>query len=124
MGIAVAIVVFLVLAVIAWLVFSGVATNRAAKEAARQEPGDPRVETLEYRVPDGQDPTVLVAALQQAGYTAALDDVRAEKHLVISCPGGREHDRDRIRTVIDGADRTSIEGPEIRAGRVAFEDEK
>ena len=124
MGIAVAIVVFLILAVIAWLVYSGVATNKAAKKASHQEPGDPRVETLEYRVPDGQDPAVLMAALEQRGYTAALDDVHAAKHLVIACPNGREQDRASIRTVIDEADRTSLEGPELTHNKVAFEDEK
>ncbi|HEX2175443.1 MAG TPA: hypothetical protein VHG70_06000 [Nocardioidaceae bacterium] len=124
MGIAVAIAVFLVLAVIAWLVYSGVATNKAAKKASDQEPGDPRVETLEYHVPDGQDPTVVMSALEQQGYTTALDEVRAEKHLVIACPHGREQDRARIRTVIDEADQTSIEGPDVGLGKVVFEDEK
>lgn len=126
MGIAVAILVFLLLAVVAWLVFSGVAAGKAGKEAAqrRDSPEDPGVETLRYRIPDAQDPAVLITALDRAGYTASLDDERAEKHLVVACPAGRDRERARVRALIGDADETSLEGPEFQTGKVAFEDEK
>jgi hypothetical protein len=62
--------------------------------------------------------------LDRAGYTADLDDVAGEKHLVVACPAGRERERARVRSVLGENDTTSIEGPEFNPGMVTFEDEK
>src|SRR5918995_1338891 len=99
MGIVVGALVAAVVLVIAWWIFSAVAAGKAGQEAERQQaPDDPRVETLRYHIPDAQDPTVLIATLDRAGYTADLDDVTGEKHLVIACPAGRERERAHVRS--------------------------
>lgn len=121
---AVAIIAVVVLAIVAWLLFHAYA-GKAGKEAEEhQAPGDPGVETLRYWVPDAQDPTVIIAALDRAGYQATLDDVRGDKHLAVACPAGRDRERARVRSVIEEADTTSIEGPQFNPGKVTFEDEK
>jgi hypothetical protein len=123
MEIVIFIILLLVVAAIAWPFLTGRAGRKAAEQAERQEPGAPGVETLRYRVPDGQDPTVPMSALERAGFSAALDEAAAEKYLAITCPHGRDRDRDEVRRVLDGVDRTSLEGPQVRTGRATFEDE-
>jgi hypothetical protein len=44
--------------------------------------------------------------------------------VAIACPSGRDRERARVRTVIAEADSTSLEGPELSSGKVAFEDEQ
>lgn len=116
------------LLVVAALVFAWYAargTRGAIKGAEAQEaPTGPGVETLRYAVPDAQDPTVLIAALDLAGYNADLDDVAGEKHLVIECPAGRDRERARVRNVLAESDTTSIEGPHVNRGRIVFADER
>ncbi len=124
MEIGIGIILLLVIAAIAWPFLTGRAGRKAAQAAERNEPGALTTETVRYRVPDGQDPLVLMSALERAGFTTALDEVAAEKILAIACPHGRDQDRDRIRSVLEDADRSSLEGPQVRTGRVAFEDEK
>lgn len=125
MGLAVAIIVGLAILALAWFLLSGAAVGKSAKEADRQEsPDHPGVESLRYRVPDSQDPSVLIAALSQAGYTADLDEVDAAKYLDIACPAGRDRERARVRTVIAESDTQSFEGPAFKPGPVAFVDEQ
>jgi hypothetical protein len=125
MGIVVGALVAAVVLLLAWWIFSTLAAGKVGKDAERQHaPDDPRVETLRYRIPDAQDPIVLISALDRAGYTADLDDVAGEKHLVVACPAGRDRERARVRSVLGESDTTSIEGPEFNPGRVTFEDEK
>jgi hypothetical protein len=124
MEIGIGIILLIVIAAIAWPFLTGRAGQKAGKEAQRQEPGAMTTETLRYRVPDGQDPAVLMSALEQAGFRTAMDEQVAEKYLVVTCPHGREQDRPEIRTLLEGADSTSLEGPQVRTGRVTFEDEK
>jgi hypothetical protein len=117
--------VFLVLALVAWVAYSARATGRVAKKAeAQASPGDPRVETLRYRIPDAQDPAVLISGLETAGYTADLDPDGGERYLVIACPAGRERERPRVRSILRENALASIEGPAFNPGKVTFEDEK
>jgi hypothetical protein len=125
MGLAVAIVGGLVVLGIIWMVVSGAALGGSAKAAARQDsPLHPETETLRYRVPDAQDPVVLVTALDRAGYTADLGESAGTKYLTITCPDGREHERARVRSVIAETDRMGLEGPRFNPGAVLFEDEQ
>jgi hypothetical protein len=125
MNTAIALIALLIVAGIALAWYSARTTRKAVKAAEAQgAPTDPRMETLRYHVPDAQDPTVLISALDRAGYTADLDDVAGEKHLVIACPAGRDRERARVRSVLGDSDRTSLEGPEFNPGKVTFEDEK
>jgi hypothetical protein len=124
MEIGIGILLLIIIAVIAWPFLTGRAGQKAGKAAEQLEPGSTMAETLRYRVPDGQDPVVLMSALEQAGFRTAMDEAVAEKYLEITCPHGRRQDRDRVRSVLEDADRSSLEGPQVRTGRVTFEDEK
>ena len=125
MGLAVAIVVGIAALVVVWFVVSGYAVRKSAKNAVVEDtPEDPKVETLRYRVPDIQDPAVLIAQLEQVGYMSTLDDVRGDKVLSIACPEGRDEDRSRIRSALHEVDTTGLEGAKLNPGRVTFEDEK
>src|SRR5690349_19377519 len=55
---------------IAWFVLYVVRQEVAKRERVSAELNSPATPTLEYAVPTGQDPTVIVAALERAGYTA------------------------------------------------------
>jgi hypothetical protein len=125
MGLAVAIVVGIAALVVVWFVVSGYAVRKSAKDTVVEDmPEDPKVETLRYRVPDTQDPAVLITHLEQVGYTSTLDEVRGDKVLSIACPAGRDDDRPRIRSALHEVDTTGLEGAKLNPGRVTFEDEK
>lgn len=66
-----------------------------------------RVATLEYEVPLGQDPTVVLAALHRAGYEATSDATHPRQTVLVACPGGIEGERERVRSVIESADVTT-----------------
>ncbi|MDQ4007108.1 MAG: hypothetical protein M3211_03295 [Actinomycetota bacterium] len=124
MGLAVAIVVGIAVLVAVWFVVSGYAVRKSATNMLVEDtPGDPNVETLRYRVPDTQDPAVLITHLEQVGYTSTLDEVRGDKVLSIACPQGRDDDRTRIRSALQEIDTTGLEGTKLNPGRVTFEDE-
>jgi hypothetical protein len=88
-----------------------------------EAPPGPGTETLHYRVPDGQDPAVLIAALSHAGYTSALDEAHGDAYVAVDCPAGRDRERARVRAVIGDADGTSLEGPEFTPDAITFDDE-
>jgi hypothetical protein len=125
MAIGVAIGVGLVLLVIAWLVFSSVSARRVKTAPERPSPAEPGIETLRYRVPQGQDPAVIMSKLDRGGYTATLDETGGDKYLAIACPDGQANDRPAIRSIIDSAHTTAIDsGADFDPGRASFEDEK
>jgi len=125
MNVLAAFLVFFVLAAVLVIGYSARTTGKVAKKAEAQDsPGDPQVETLRYRVPDGQDPTVLIGALDHAGYTADVAPEEGTKYLVIGCPGGRDRERARVRNILAENHMASIEGPSFSPGKVTFEDEK
>ena len=81
-----------------------------------------RVPTLEYEVPEGQDPAVVLAALHQAGYDATSDATHPRQTVLIACPGGIEGEREHARAVIESADVTTPDdGAPVPA--VRFRDE-
>jgi hypothetical protein len=125
MGLAVAIVVGVAVLVVVWFVLSGYAVRRSAQDRVVEDtPDDPKTEALRYRVPDTQDPAVLIARLEQVGYTSTLDEVRGDKILLIACPAGRDDDRTRVRTALQEVDTTGLEGATLDPGKVTFEDER
>ncbi len=124
MNVLAAFLVFFVLAVALVVGYSARTTGKVAKKAEAQDARDPRVEALDYQVPDGQDPAVLISALQSEGYTADLEVRDAGRYLAIACPAGRERERARVRNVLAQNHMASIEGPSFSPGKIAFEDEK
>jgi hypothetical protein len=124
MEIAIGLLLLLLVLAIAFPVLAGRGQRKAVDAVHSNTPGAAGEETLRYRVPDGQDPAVVMAALETAGHRTAVEDEAGEKYLVISCPKGRDASREEARKLIEEADRTSLEGMKLATGRVAFEDEK
>jgi hypothetical protein len=96
----------------------------AGREQLGDELEDPGTPTLAYRVPAGQDPAVVLAALEGDGYVAAADpdDTRLVR---VRCPARLGCERARVRAVIETAAVTAMDtGAPIDAGPVRFEDER
>lgn len=80
---------------------------------------DPDVNTVEYLVPDGVDPSIVRAALTMAGFTSIFEDRWGVEHLLIACA---PRDRERMRRVIADA-LASHYVPELHLDTVRFQDE-
>ena len=93
--------------------------DEARTESRMHEPG---AATVIYDVPAGQDPAVLLAALDRAGYSAVSDMDRGVERVLVECHS--ERDRHRIREIIGHANRTGFEGAETPVAHVSFEDER
>jgi hypothetical protein len=91
--------------------------NESIAEARLRSPDTHKVA---YVVPDGQDPTVVMAALAHAGFTSVVDIEGGIERLLIECA---EPDRVQVGSIIDGVRAAGIDGQKIRAGHVSFEDE-
>lgn len=104
--------------VVFWLLRWGKERAATAEELER-----PETETLEYLVPPGQDPVVVMSALETEGFTTRMDTSGELLH--IHCPAGRERARAKARAVISEADASAIEhGRPMDHGRVTFVDER
>lgn len=84
---------------------------------------DPRTPTLEYVVPTGQDPAVILAALHRAGYTATVDPNGAHQVVMVGCPGGVDQERAQVRAAIESADVTAPDDGAPLDATVRFRDE-
>jgi hypothetical protein len=84
----------------------------------------PSTATLDYRVPPGQDPVVLLAALGAEGFTATTspDDATLIR---VACPAGPDRYRARLRAVIASVHTTAIDsGASFDVEDVRFTDEQ
>lgn len=87
-------------AAIVWIVMYVVRQQVVEREQVSEELHAPQTPTLEYAVPTGQDPTVIIAALEKAGYTATANPHHAHQRLLVACPEGVDRERERVREVI------------------------
>jgi hypothetical protein len=80
--------------------------------------------TLEYVVPTGQDPAVVLAALEGAGFTATSRRTPTDQRILIACPEGLDRQRARARSVIasSGTSTTQQDGVPVQTD-VRFTDE-
>ncbi len=78
---------------------------------------------LRYVVPAGQDPPILLSALDRAGYDAAVEVVDGHRQVVVRCPAGSDAERARVRSVIGSTHSTGLEGEDFHPGEVVFVDE-
>lgn len=85
---------------------------------------DGHTPTLQYSVPTGQDPVVILAALESAGYTAVVDPHGAHQTVIVGCPEGTEHERNRVRTVIESAGVSALQDGAPVHAEVRFRDEE
>lgn len=94
------------------------------RERVDEELHDGHTPTLQYSVPTGQDPVVILAALERAGYTAVVDPHGAHQTVMVGCPRGTDQERSRVRAVIESAGASALEdGVPVRA-EVRFRDEE
>lgn len=80
----------------------------------------PATHTVSYLVPDGEDPTVVMAALRTAGFTCIVSEGAHQERVVVECEPA---DREVARNLIDHARRSALSGTSVDVGHVAFEDE-
>ncbi|MCW2786945.1 MAG: hypothetical protein JWP74_3462 [Marmoricola sp.] len=80
--------------------------SRGAQQEALE--ADPRV--LRYVVPEGQDPAVVLAEFQGLPLEVAPAPGEAVHEILISSPAGRPAvDREQVRTLLAGVQRTSLD---------------
>ena len=82
-----------------------------------------RTPTLEYDVPTGQDPTVVLAALELAGHTATVEPRHPHQRVLIAYTGDREAAKARIRPVIESTGSTTPDDGAPVPAAVRFRDE-
>jgi len=82
------------------------------------------VAALRYRVPTGQDPAAVVAALTQEGYSAIRDTRAADADILVLCPAGVDRERAHVRSVIAHVAAEDMEGHPMPEHEVLFVDEQ
>lgn len=114
----------IVLVVILIAVGIGVRAWAARREAVAEDLARPTTSTLDYHVPPGQDPVVVLTALSTEGFSATADPHRTDL-VHISCPAGADRDRARVRATIASAHSTAIDtGASMDPTPVRFADEE
>ena len=119
-GLVIAFALLVVLAAVALIVVP-LARRRQHTADEINAPGTP---TLDYRVPEGQDPATELAALAGDGYAAAVSPT--DTQLVrVYCPGGTDRERPRVRATIEHVPSSTIDaGAPAPSTPVVFEDER
>lgn len=118
----------LVIAVLLMVVL-GLAFGRSgrslADQARHQDHLADDVDTLDYVVPEGQDPAVVVAALSVNGFDAAAWSESGRQLVHINCGPDDADAREQAREVIAGIGTTSLDaGVPIDNTPVRFDDER
>ena len=113
----------LIVVVIAIVVAVGTWRWMAAHRREADELASPGSPTLDYRVPAGQDPVVVLSALVSVGYDATTDP--SDTMLVhVGGPAGLDRERPRVRATIEAAGQTAIDtGVPFEPAAVRFLDE-
>jgi len=112
------------IAALIWIILYVVREQVATRQRIDEELHSDAVPTLEYLVPTGQDPAVILAALESAGYTATADPHHAHQRVLIACPEGLDRQRARVRTVIESASVTTPQDGVPVEADVQFADER
>lgn len=109
-------------AVVAWAMhlLKDESLGRDRVDAELHDAGTP---TLEYVVPTGEDPVIVLAALERAGYTACVDSHGTHQLVLVKCPAGPESSRAAVRGVIESAWVTTPKVDVRPHGAVRFADE-
>lgn len=115
-------ILFVGLLVVGAVVLGGLRNWTLAEGRMEATLGEPGEHHLAYDVPNGQDPAVLLAAVNRAGYTATSDMRGGVERLLVDCP--TEADRAVVRSALEHVDRTGFDGAEMHVAHVSFEDER
>lgn len=113
-GIAFILLLLVLLALL--LAFHRWTINDTRTETRLRSPESHRVV---YAIPDGQDPTALMAAMGRAGFVCVVDTEAGVERLLVEC---EDVDRARVRAVVEQVKRSGREGPGTPRA-VSFEDE-
>jgi hypothetical protein len=113
--IVLALIVLSVLLVLPWV-------NSRRREVERLS--DPDVATLEYEVPEGQDPAAVVHALKKDGLDAVGELRRGRQLVLIHSTGDLDRLRPRARAVIAERAPLSTQGDPAPDTKVRFLDER
>jgi hypothetical protein len=114
-----------VLVVVVLLIIVLATTLGGARSAKAGDTGTETVDgpTVEYRVPDGQDPVAVISRLRQEGYDARPVEPAVHPTVVVICP---PDGRDDLRRAIATAPMSSVEDPHggaLSPQQVRFTDE-
>lgn len=109
--------IIIVLAVLVLVIAALVALGRRQRELRREIAAS---DAVRFRVPEGQDPASVLAALRMAGYEAAL--TTGDIDTVLSVPVTSPGDREGVRSVIAEAP-LNPEGDQPKHHEVRFLDE-
>jgi hypothetical protein len=114
-----------ILLVILVLVIASVAVVRMnrRKEAREARAKSGETEFLRYRMPEGQDPAAVLAALRQEGFDPVQDSETAGREVLIPCPAGKDRERARVRAILLHAAPLNLEGDPADTSSVRFADE-
>ena len=82
---------------------------------------DPRTHTVDYAVPNGVDPVVVMRELSRSGFKTAIERVGDVECMRIECEADQ---RDEVRALIEGAHMNAYDGTVLKLGDVVFEDER
>jgi hypothetical protein len=112
------------------LVLASMAVKRFARTEVERSDRlrDSHRPTLRYLVPPGQDPALVLNALNQAGYEASPDSESGPSSpvVIVGAGNGGAVDREAVRATLVQVSGTNIvpdESGEVERGRVLFEDE-
>lgn len=97
------IVGLIALVVLGTLLLRALREQSIRRERIEHDLHDVHTPTLEYSVPTGQDPAPVLAALEQAGYTAGIDPHGVHQVVLVRCPDGPDAARAKVRSVIESA---------------------
>ncbi|HEY6935104.1 MAG TPA: hypothetical protein VI452_17015 [Marmoricola sp.] len=117
-------VIIALLVVVGFIVFAAVRfLHRQARH--QDEVKSAPVDTLRYRVPEGQDPAIVLAALQKEGFKAIPDVQGAgpSHDVLIPCPDDTERHRAHVRSIIQSTEQVNFEGDQRQIPQVKFADE-
>jgi len=92
---------------------------RRREEVPESHVHEPDINTVEYVVPDGVDPSVVRAALNLSGFPSTFEDHWGVEHLFIECT---PRDRERLRRLIAEVQHRDYV-PELHLAGVHFRDE-
>ncbi len=82
---------------------------------------DAHVHTVSFSVPNGVDAADLRAAASRGGFASAVAESDTHQCLLVQC---EDHDRARLRHVLEGAHDTAYHGTELDLHPVVFDDER
>lgn len=117
------IVAAVILVLLACLVFVIIPLARQ-RQKFTDDINAPETQSLEYHVPEGQDPAAVLTALRLEGYDAVVHPTDTQR-IRIACPAGLDRERARVRAVIASAGSSAIDaGVSVDQPPVRFDDER